>query len=239
MDRDSLALLLAQGHSLAEIGRRFGRDESTIGYWVKKHGLRAVNADKHAARGGLGKQQLSELIEDGLSIRAISERTGLSATSVRHWISRYDLATTAAERRAAAKREKDAGKLTASLECLTHGRTEFRLEGRGNYRCLKCRNERVAERRREVKQILVQEAGGACRFCGYDRYVGALQFHHREPTEKRFAIGQDGVTRALTLMREEAAKCDLVCANCHAEIEGGFKTLGEAVDKVITGSAAT
>jgi transposase len=238
VDRDSLALLLAQGHSLAEIGRRFGRDESTVGYWVKKHGLRAVNVEKHAARGGVEKERLAALVDEGLSIRAISERTGLAPTSVRHWIRRYGLATIAAERRAEAKCEKDAGKLTATLDCVVHGRTAFRLEGRGTYRCLKCRNERVAERRRDVKLALVTEAGGACVSCGYDRYVGALHFHHRDPAAKLFGIGEDGVTRSLAAMREEAEKCDLLCANCHAEIEGGFMTVDEAVDKVVRGSAA-
>jgi hypothetical protein len=89
-----------------------------------------------------------------------------------------------------------------------------------------------------VKEILVAEAGGACLLCGYSRYIGALQFHHRDPATKVFGIGQEGVTRSLAVMREEAAKCDLVCANCHAEIEGGFQTLGEAADKVVTGSSA-
>jgi transposase-like protein len=45
MDRASLEQLLDQGLSLAEIGRRFGLHEATVGYWVKKHGLRAVNRE--------------------------------------------------------------------------------------------------------------------------------------------------------------------------------------------------
>jgi Helix-turn-helix domain len=235
VDRDALALLLSQGLSLAEIGRRFRRDESTIGYWVKKHGLRAVNADKHAPRGGLRREQVGALIDEGLSIREIASRTGYSATSVRHWIRRHDLETATTRRRAEGRRAKEAGELTTTLECVFHGRTEFRLEGRGAFRCLKCRSERVAQRRREIKEILVVEAGGACTVCGYNRYIGALQFHHRDPASKSFAIGAEGVTRSLASVREEAAKCDLVCANCHAEIEGGVRTLHETVDKVITG----
>jgi hypothetical protein len=34
-----------------------------------------------------------------------------------------------------------------------------------------------------------------------------------------------GLTRSLERMRAEAAKCALVCSNCHAEIEGGVVTL--------------
>jgi transposase len=51
MDRPPLEQLLDQGLSLAEIGKRFGLHESTVGYWVEKHGLRAVNRDKFAAKG--------------------------------------------------------------------------------------------------------------------------------------------------------------------------------------------
>ncbi len=59
MDRASLKQLLGQGLSLAEIGRRFGRHEATVGYWVEKYGLQAVNHDKHVARGGLAREDWS------------------------------------------------------------------------------------------------------------------------------------------------------------------------------------
>ena len=72
-----------------------------------------------------------------------------------------------------------------------------------------------------MKEILVAEAGGRCALCGYDRYVGALQFHHLEPGRKRFSRADAGLTRSLAKAREEAGKCALVCANCHAELEAG------------------
>lgn len=236
MDRDSLALLLAQGLSLAEIGRRFGRDESTVGYWVKKHGLKAVNAEKHAGLGGIDRDTLSELIEEGLSIREIAARSGFSPTAVRHWLARYGLETRAGKRRADGRRAKAEGCVDTPMECPVHGMTDFRLEGRGAFRCLKCRSEGVAARRRRVKAILVAEAGGACVLCGYDRFTGALQFHHLDPQTKAFSIGHEGVTRGIDTMRTEAAKCVLLCANCHAEVEGAVQTLEEGADKVGDGS---
>jgi DNA-binding CsgD family transcriptional regulator len=48
--------LLGQGLSLAEIGRRFDLRESTVGYWVKKHGLQAARREKHAGRGVFAKR---------------------------------------------------------------------------------------------------------------------------------------------------------------------------------------
>jgi hypothetical protein len=55
---------------------------------------------------------------------------------------------------------------------LGHGVTEFWLEGRGYYRCKRCRMDRVNQRRRKIKRILAAEAGGRCSVCGYDRCVG-------------------------------------------------------------------
>ena len=69
------------------------------------------------------------------------------------------------------------------------------------------------------------EAGGRCQLCGYDRHPAALQFHHVDPSTKGFALGASGLTRALEVMRREAAKCLLLCSNCHAEVEVGFAAL--------------
>jgi hypothetical protein len=73
-----------------------------------------------------------------------------------------------------------------------------------------------------VKQILVEEAGGRCSICGYDRHVGALQFHHREGSTKKFGVADRGCTRSLAAVRAEAEKCVLLCANCHSEVEAGI-----------------
>ena len=51
MDKDALQLLLAQGVSVEQIGRRFGRHPSTVSYWMRKHGLEAPNRAKHAGQG--------------------------------------------------------------------------------------------------------------------------------------------------------------------------------------------
>ena len=104
---------------------------------------------------------------------------------------------------------------------MRHGWTDFVIENSGRTRCRKCRMERVAEWRRRTKARLVQEAGGKCAACGYERCLAALQFHHLDPGKKSFALSLRGVTRSMDKLREEAAKCALLCANCHAEVEAG------------------
>jgi 5-methylcytosine-specific restriction endonuclease McrA len=106
--------------------------------------------------------------------------------------------------------------------CRTHGVTAFVLEGRGYYRCKACRKQRVIEWRRRAKQRLIVEAGGCCVVCGYDRYQGALHFHHTDPATKEFALAKRGLTRAIAKLRVEASKCVLLCSNCHAEVEAGM-----------------
>jgi hypothetical protein len=94
------------------------------------------------------------------------------------------------------------------------------LRGDGYYRCARCITQAVTERRRRIKRILVAEAGGQCAICGFARSHAALQFHHIDPATKAFDIRAGG-TRALDRIRAEAAKCVLLCANCHAEVESG------------------
>lgn len=104
----------------------------------------------------------------------------------------------------------------------THGGVEFVLEGRGYARCPRCRSEAVAKRRRRVKELLVAEAGGACILCGYARTSRALEFHHLDPSVKRFGLSSGCITMSLDAARTEAAKCVLLCSNCHAEVEDGL-----------------
>jgi transposase len=228
MDRGDLERLLSQGLSLAEIGRRFGLHESTVGYWVKQHGLEAVHRAKHVPRGGLRQEELAALVEADMSIAQIAEKVGRSKATVRHWLKTYGLRTYAQQgrlREHSTRVAKAAGKATVIRECRRHGSTEFWLEGRGYYRCKRCRMERVSRRRRKVKMMLVAEAGGRCVLCGYDRCTAALHFHHVDPSTKRFHLSMQGVTRSLASARAEMEKCVLLCANCHAEVETGVTSL--------------
>lgn len=220
MKRRFLEDCLAAGLSLESIGKLAGRHPSTVGYWLKKYGLSAPHAEKHAAKGALTKAQLKELVDAGLTLREIATRVDRSATTVRHWLDRYGLKTA---RRA--KRRIPGGPREMQMSCRRHGSSKFVLEGRGYYRCARCRTEAVARRRQIVKRKLVEEAGGKCVICGYARCQQGLQFHHLDPATKEFHLGHKGVCRSLARSREEARKCVLLCANCHAEVEAGLIAL--------------
>jgi transposase len=225
MDRTSLEDFLNQGLSLAEIGRRFDRHEETVAYWVRKHGLEAVNRQKHTARGGLSREQLEPLVEQGASIAEIAEAVDRSKATVRHWLKEYELKTRRATLRQSVEQTRRSETNDDDIvvrECRLHGVTQFKRRSPSGYRCLKCRSDAVTERRRRVKQILVQEAGGECSVCGYRRCVAALEFHHLDRATKRFSLSHRGVARSIEKARVEAKKCVLLCANCHAEVEAGI-----------------
>jgi len=227
MDRDVLKQYLEDGLSLIQIGALENRDPSTVGYWVAKHGLVANGRDKYAPRGGLTREQLEPLVESGATLQQIAEELDRSERTVRYWLGKYDLRTRT--RRGpkpmleyeVVKRAIEAGKRTVAGVCPHHGEGMFVIENSGRSRCRRCRMERVSDRRRKVKLILIEEAGGRCVRCGYDRFVGALQFHHLDPREKSFAISRKGHTIGIDKLREEARKCVVLCANCHAEVEHG------------------
>jgi transposase len=220
-----LAAEFQRGKSLEQIARDNGVHASTVAYWARKHGLRAPGAERFAARGAPDREHLERLVAEGATLREIANALDRSIATVRHWLRCWEIERSDCRRKPPlppdAPREVE-------MTCPRHGATAFRLDGRGTYRCPRCAQDRVAERRRKVKRILVAEAGGQCRMCGYDRCVAALQFHHLDPHGKRFALSDQGVTRGLERAREEARKCLLLCANCHAEVESGHLVLTAA-----------
>jgi hypothetical protein len=78
-----------------------------------------------------------------------------------------------------------------------------------------CQQRRGLER----KLRLVARAGGCCGRCGYSRNVAALVFHHREPSAKKFSLDLRSLSnRGWPELIRELGACDLLCANCHAEV---------------------
>ena len=89
-------------------------------------------------------------------------------------------------------------------------------------RCKPCVVVRYGEgRRRRQRELLVYiqaiKVERGCVDCGYNANPVALDFDHLPQFQKahRLAVMPAGATRAR--IDAEIAKCEVVCANCHAE----------------------
>lgn len=102
-------------------------------------------------------------------------------------------------------------------------KTEFRIHSWCNKCLYNCQSERDHER----KEKAIQYKGGKCIKCGYNKYIGALEFHHRNPEEK-----DDDFTklrkRKWETHKAELDKCDLLCSNCHKEVHNDIEQLRRA-----------
>ena len=70
--------------------------------------------------------------------------------------------------------------------------------------------------RRAMKKEAVKRHGGKCERCGYNKCIDALQFHHKDANKKEFGLA-NGITHSWEEYLAESMKCELLCANCHAE----------------------
>src|SRR5262249_22533590 len=88
-------------------------------------------------------------------------------------------------------------------------------KNKASYSCYAAQQRRGIDR----KQRLIQVLGGRCTVCGYDRCLAALSFHHKDPSQKRFALEIRSLTNRLwEVIVAEETKCTLLCLNCHAEL---------------------
>ena len=92
--------------------------------------------------------------------------------------------------------------------------------------CYKCQPEEKtitgASTRKLIKQWALDYKGNKCKYCGYDRCIEALEFHHINPDEKDFSISDRNIKLDWEEIKKELDKCVLVCSNCHREIHAGY-----------------
>lgn len=126
---------------------------------------------------------------------------------------------------------------SAQLICPTCGHEgepgdgSFHKAGRQGHKCKECSNAylrswrkaspKAAEwdraRRADNRKLLDDyKMARGCAECGYHDHPAALDFHHLDPSQKRFNIGSlaTGGHRIERLMAE-IEKCSVLCANCH------------------------
>jgi hypothetical protein len=131
VEREWLAERLEAGASIEAIAREVHRHPSSVAYWVHKHGLSSSHTERHAARGPIDRELLTEIVRCELSIRDMADVLERSPTTVRHWLRRHGLESGPTRRRAAVAAADRDGIGELELPCDRHGPTRHvrRLDG--------------------------------------------------------------------------------------------------------------
>jgi hypothetical protein len=90
--------------------------------------------------------------------------------------------------------------------------------------CKKCCGELTLSRQIKLKKQAVEYKGGCCLLCGYNKYYGALDFHHLDPKNKKIQISNVKKLKFESI-KKELDKCVCICKNCHAEVHAGISKI--------------
>lgn len=166
------------------------------------------------------KIRLIELINEGNSTYNISDILKTSQTNVRYWLKKYELKTTRLNNRNREGLLPLNGEDKICFRCkenkkINNFHKKIKSSGYHSY-CKKCLNDLVVIRLQNIKIKSIEYKGGKCYRCGYNKYFGALEFHHRDNLKKDFSISSS--CKNFENIKSELDKCDLVCANCHREL---------------------
>jgi len=70
---------------------------------------------------------------------------------------------------------------------------------------------------RRKKIFAIEQFGGKCCICGYNKCINALEFHHIDKDEKYFKPAYIIMRWSWKRAKKELEKCILLCSNCHRE----------------------
>lgn len=119
------------------------------------------------------------------------------------------------------------------LICSPFGKHDTRSDKNSSRGCRSYQNLTPEKKRAHIQNVqkqgtdrkikLVTMFGSKCKYCGYSKLLNALSFHHLDRKTKLFGLDKNNLRckswKSITI---EAAKCELVCIRCHAEIEAGL-----------------
>lgn len=181
----------------------------------------------------MNQELLKEHADSGKSINDIAKIYGKSATSIRHWLKKFNL--------------KTSGKVGNSNPEIRHdGRTcnvckifkpfdayTMRKDRPGTVvpTCKVCNSIRTKAKQKDIKCLCINYLGNKCKLCDGVFDSEQYDFHHTEPEHKDFEIRD---RRGLTFesLVKELNKCILVCANCHQYIHHKMKINSGYVNKI-------
>lgn len=110
-------------------------------------------------------------------------------------------------------------------ECGETDPTKFRIACGERSLCTKCTGKRVLSQRTAKRLRALELLGGGCRICGYNTYIGAIDFHHVDPDTKSEKFNSFALW-PWKRIKKEMALCVPLCKNHHAEVHAGLIEVG-------------
>lgn len=110
-------------------------------------------------------------------------------------------------------------------ECANKRARDYFHNVKKDAKWLKDRNDRITKDGLYKKQKAVDFLGGKCMDCAGVFPPPVYDFHHLDPKEKEFNLGDILRKKDFSTIEKELTKCVLLCANCHRirHFEGGNK----------------
>jgi len=168
------------------------------------------------------KEEIEKMINEGMSLNQISRETGKSLTTVRYWVKKYELRSSHLQFKFLTKKEIGHERKCPKCQNILPSTEFYKKRGidHASTYCKICTTEQSLNRMQRLKKQMVDYKGGSCMICGYKKYMGALEFHHLDPTQKDFNLAHMKKYTFDDKVKKELDKCVLVCSNCHREIHG-------------------
>ena len=168
------------------------------------------------------KTELKNLyIKRGMTKSEIAERYGYSESKVKYLLEKFEIT----------KNDKNVVTDTTPRKCTQCGEekpgTEFYMKSEKGKKtlgstCKICASGKTVARYKTYKLSYLALKGGCCQACGFNKYEGALEFHHVDPSSKDDSIAKMMRHPSSPKILEELKKCVLVCSNCHRMIHAGI-----------------
>jgi hypothetical protein len=170
----------------------------------------------------MDKEYLESLVEQGLSTNQLAKIFKKGQTTIMYWLKKFGLKTKHRSFKDIPLEEKiDKNNQYCDI-CnikLNDNNAYIRNEKNRccyhNY-CKKCFSKDNFLKKLNFKKKALEYKNSCCEFCGYDKDITALDFHHLDPSQKEISPSNLHY-KSWDYAKQELDKCIVLCSNCHRE----------------------
>jgi len=219
--QDQYKQLISKDFTTKQIADELKMSWSTVKGHFRKLGLRTIYKKDPVI---IDEHKLREMVNQNCSVDKIAKEFKCSHAPIKTALQTHGLKTEAKwtiARKTASDEIKSGFKTCPKCKIKKELVDNYYIRKDGNIHawCKQCNNQITYQKQKQMKVDAVAYKGGKCQLCNYNKYVGALDFHHLDPSKKDFAISELK-SYSWEIIQSELDKCICVCKNCHAEIHG-------------------